>query len=307
MMFKVQGKTPHPPRWSIIPGMEESLAEVTTLVVPSAPSVHDSSGLRGGLDAQQLLEVVTALLEHADRDGPMEVVHRLLDAAVDLVPGAHWASVTMVRGGALRTLTSSHPEAERADAIQYDLGTGPCVDAAVDDSVFVTAAVHQDRRWPEYGRRVHQEVGVCSVMAHRLTLLDDSDIVAALNIYSRHADAFDDDAVRQGTLLAAQCSLLVSAHLAVDRSDNLVRALGSNREIGMAMGVLMARHHVTRDEAFAMLRHTSQDSNRKVADVAARVVDTGELPTRQDRRLDSQPALGVSPGAASHAPGKSSP
>ena len=46
----------------------------------------------------------------------------------------------------------------------------------------------------------------------------------------------------------------------------------------MAMGVLMARHHVTRDEAFAMLRRTSQDSNRKVADVAADVVDTGQLP-----------------------------
>jgi hypothetical protein len=131
---------------------------------------------------------------------------------------------------------------------------------------------------------VHEEVGVCSIMAHRLTLLDDSDVVAALNIYSRDPDAFDDDAVRQGTLSATQCSLLVSAHLAAERSDNLTKALGSNREIGMAMGVLMARRQVTRDEAFAMLRRSSQDSNRKVTEVAADVVDTGQLPAREDRR-----------------------
>jgi AmiR/NasT family two-component response regulator len=101
-----------------------------------------------------------------------------------------------------------------------------------------------------------------------------------LNIYSGAKDAFDEDAVRQGTLLAAQCSLLVSTHLAADRSDNLVKALGSNREIGMAMGVLMGRCNVTPDEAFAMLRRSSQDANRKLSEVAADVVDTGELPGR---------------------------
>jgi len=259
--------------------MDEALAEVTTLVPGATPAGGPDTST--ALDAQELLEVVNSLLEQATADGPLEVMHQLLDATVDLVPGAHWASVTMVRTKALRTLCSSHPDAERADAIQYGLGTGPCVDAALDDSVYVTGAVQDDPRWPEYGRRVHEEVGVCSVMAHRLTLLDDSDVVAALNVYSRDADAFDHDAVRQGTLLATQCSLLVSTHLAADRSDNLMKALGSNREIGMAMGVLMAKRQVTRDEAFAMLRRSSQDSNRKVTEVAADVVDTGELPAPQ--------------------------
>ena len=267
----------------IITAMDEALAEVTELVFPEPPP-DDNSSTTAGVQAQELLEVVHALLEQANTDGPLEVMHQLLDATVALVPRAHWASVTMVRGKALKTLCSSHPEAERADAIQYDLRDGPCVDAAVDDSVYVTGAVQEDDRWPEYGRRVHEEVGVSSVMAHRLALLDESDIVAALNVYSCDPDAFPEHALRQGTLLATQCSLLVSAHLAADRSDNLVKALGSNREIGMAMGVLMAKRHVTRDEAFAMLRHTSQDSNRKVAEVAADVVETGQLPAREHRR-----------------------
>ena len=123
---------------------------MTTLVVPELPPA-EGSVTSTVLDAQELLEVVDGLLEQATKDGPLEVMHQLLDATVDLVPGAHWASVTMVRKKALRTLCSSHPDAERADAIQYDMGTGPCVDAAVDDSVYVTGAVEQDDRWPEYG------------------------------------------------------------------------------------------------------------------------------------------------------------
>jgi AmiR/NasT family two-component response regulator len=45
------------------------------------------------------------------------------------------------------------------------------------------------------------------------------------------------------------------------------------------MGVLMARHRVTRDQAFGLLRMASQNSNRKLHDVALQVADTGSLPS----------------------------
>jgi AmiR/NasT family two-component response regulator len=44
------------------------------------------------------------------------------------------------------------------------------------------------------------------------------------------------------------------------------------------MGVLMTRRKVTRDEAFDLLRVTSQHSNRKVRDIALDVIEQGELP-----------------------------
>ena len=50
-------------------------------------------------------------------------------------------------------------------------------------------------------------------------------------------------------MLATHCSWLVSAMLARDRADNLARALQSNREIGVAMGILMQRHRLTREQA----------------------------------------------------------
>jgi AmiR/NasT family two-component response regulator len=54
----------------------------------------------------------------------------------------------------------------------------------------------------------------------------------------------------------------------------------SNREIGVAMGILMHRHRLDREQAFAVLRVASQDSNRKLADIALEVVETGSLSIR---------------------------
>ena len=68
--------------------------------------------------------------------------------------------------------------------------------------------------------------------------------------------------------------------LANDRARNLKRALESNREIGVAIGVLMHEHRLSRVQAFDVLRAASQDSNRKLADIAIEVVDTGTLSIR---------------------------
>jgi AmiR/NasT family two-component response regulator len=46
----------------------------------------------------------------------------------------------------------------------------------------------------------------------------------------------------------------------------------------MAMGVLMGRGGVTRDEAFTLLRQAAQHLCRKLREVAADVVETGHLP-----------------------------
>jgi hypothetical protein len=62
--------------------------------------------------------------------------------------------------------------------------------------------------------------------------------------------------------------------------ENLETALGTNREIGTAMGILMASHKLSRDQSFDLLRRVSQNSHVKLRDVAVEVADTGavELP-----------------------------
>jgi signal transduction histidine kinase/DNA-binding response OmpR family regulator/PAS domain-containing protein len=65
---------------------------------------------------------------------------------------------------------------------------------------------------------------------------------------------------------------------AQDLAANLRLALSSNREIGAAIGILMASRRVTADDAFDLLRRASQAQHRKLRDIAAEVTLTGLLP-----------------------------
>ena len=57
----------------------------------------------------------------------------------------------------------------------------------------------------------------------------------------------------------------------------LETALEHSRDIGAAIGILMALHRLTRQQAFDMLRETSMARNVKLHALAARVVETGSL------------------------------
>jgi DNA-binding response OmpR family regulator/two-component sensor histidine kinase len=57
-------------------------------------------------------------------------------------------------------------------------------------------------------------------------------------------------------------------------------ALDSNRVIGTAVGIVMASYRLTGQQGFQLLVTASQNTNSKLRDIAARVVDTGALPLR---------------------------
>jgi AmiR/NasT family two-component response regulator len=54
----------------------------------------------------------------------------------------------------------------------------------------------------------------------------------------------------------------------------------------MAMGILMGTHKITQEQAFTLLRIVSQNTNRRVADIATDVVDAGvlDLPRGLDKK-----------------------
>jgi hypothetical protein len=134
---------------------------------------------------------------------------------------------------------------------------------------------------------------VSSVLWQRFTLLGEPEVMAALTMYSERRDAFDERAAGMGLVLASHGSLLVTAALARGRATNLLRGLESNCEIGVAMGILMQQHGISRDAAFDVLRAASQHSNRKLAEVASEVADTGILAVHQQRAVPVKPARAV--------------
>ena len=72
--------------------------------------------------------------------------------------------------------------------------------------------------------------------------------------------------------------LAIEAALGEDKADNLQMALLRSRTIGAAIGILMERHRINADDAFKLLGTVSQNTNTKLVEVAADLVDTGNLP-----------------------------
>ncbi|WP_374969573.1 hypothetical protein [Terrabacter sp. BE26] len=104
----------------------------------------------------------------ASRDAnPFEAVTRL---AVQRVASARAASVTTLRQEHFVTAGCSDDLGRRADAIQYELGSGPCLDAIVDQTVYQPKDLAADDRWPEFGRRVVAELGIHSMLSFRMNL-----------------------------------------------------------------------------------------------------------------------------------------
>ena len=73
---------------------------------------------------------------------------------------------------------------------------------------------------------------------------------------------------------------------AVTERDNLNRAVAARHRIGLAQGILMSRHQITAEQAFALLRRQSQNTHAKPRTIAQTVIQTGDLPSARRVRSD---------------------
>ena len=204
------------------------------------------------------------------------VLEGLIQATVRRIPGAEWVSITQYRAPNFQTVASTDPRATRADELQYALGSGPCLDAIVENTIFRPDDIAHDPLWPEYGRRVSEQFGVASMLSFRLEIEAD-EVVGCLNMYSRELSAFSDADLPMGLLLATHAAWALATQIANNKAATLQHAVESNRDIGIAIGILMSTHKITRDAAFDLLRITSQSSHRKLREVATDVMETGIL------------------------------
>jgi GAF domain-containing protein len=208
---------------------------------------------------------------------PERTRDRITRAAVATVDGCDHAAISIIhRRGGLSTVSATDDVPRRVDFIQYDVGEGPCLDAMAERQTCVIDDLVGDERWPLFAGRAVEETGVRSMLSFRLFVQGDT--IGALSLYSRRPVAFDEHSCAVGTVLAAHAAVAMSAAREREHAEQLKDALRSSRGIGMAIGVLMGRGGVTEDEAFTSLRQTSQHVHRKLREVAAEVVDTGQLP-----------------------------
>lgn len=195
-----------------------------------------------------------------------------VDRAVSLVNGCDHAGFTINEKGGLCTRVSSDDLVRRANALQHELGEGPCLDVLRDQDTLISANLAEERRWPTWAPRVHGELQVSSMMS--LLVFTDKHAFGALSLYSREDRRFDADDLAVGQALADQLSVVMAAE---GQIDQLGLALRNRTLIGQAQGVLMARLDIGEDQAIDYLRRVSSHSNRKLIDVAEEIARTRKL------------------------------
>jgi GAF domain-containing protein len=195
-----------------------------------------------------------------------------------VLPGDPATSVTIVSDGRPRTVAASDPLAGDLDAAQYRRGDGPGLFAATTGRLAEVPDTGSDPRWPDFGREA-AERGCRSVLSVPMPVQEL--VSGGLNVYLRGLDTADADAqalaVRFASYAVVPVSNLYLYANAMERADHLQTALDSRPVIDQAKGILMERFKLTADQAFQALAQVSMETNRKVRDVAQRLVETGEL------------------------------
>jgi hypothetical protein len=214
--------------------------------------------------ADLMTTVADTLRAPVTSDDSLEVI---TTNAAATIPGITRASISVTSGdGTIETLAPTDPIAAEADQLQYDLGEGPCLDAALTEPVVQVDDLATDQRWPHYGPKA-AALGMCSQLAFQFRAAPR--VRGALNLYADTPQVFDEDARYIAGMYADWAAVLLgwSRH-----EETMSEALESRTTIGTAIGILMERYQLDANRAFAFLVRTSQTGNIKLRDVAAGVV-----------------------------------
>jgi len=216
-------------------------------LVEAMAKVSDS--LRYPIDVDESLQMITA-------------------STVDAIPPIDHASISVTaKNGRIQTLAPTDQIAVRADELQYEVGQGPCLRAALDEPIVQVDDLAGDVRWPVFGPKAAESLQLGSQIAFQFRA--DPHVRGALNLYADQPHSIDMETRQLGAMFAN----LAAVALGWSRQkDNLSKALDSRGLVGQAIGVVMERYRLDPDRAFAFLLRVSQSENIKLRDVAAGIV-----------------------------------
>jgi hypothetical protein len=242
--------------------------------VPADPGWYSAtagSAVCGSAARSCLEHVMAAVGQRPGRHDAEAVVHRLVASAVDAVPGADAGGVAELTGDRVRCRVVTLPVVKELHRLAVARAEGPIPEAvrARPGAAIVTdlddTAV---RRWPHWATRA-RSAGVGATLT---VVLPGSTRrrTRMLTLCGPVPGTFD----ATGAVLAqAFAAPLAVALQAAHRVAALERGLASRDLIGQAKGALMARHGLDATAAFEQLVRISQETNTRLAEVAARLVD----------------------------------
>ena len=207
--------------------------------------------------------------EHGDVE---RTLHSITNAAVRTVPGAEFASISLVTGRRVTPSGATSQLAGEIDALQTQYDQGPCLDSLRERDTVHVDDFATERRWPRFSTEASRR-GAGSLLSFQL--FTDGANFGALNLYARVPRAFDAESESIGKIFASHAAIALSA---ARQEENLRRALDGRDLIGQAKGILMERYRLTAPQAFELLVSASTHTNRKLFDVADELTSTGAMP-----------------------------
>ncbi|MGW0162606.1 GAF and ANTAR domain-containing protein [Mycobacterium sp. NPDC003323] len=221
----------------------------------------------------EMLGALAGQLQHQRETSA--TLQTIVAGAVDMVPGARWAGVSVVTDGRVETEAATGPIIGELDHAQTSLDEGPWEQALRRHRSVHVADMSTDARWPRLGQAAVRR-GVRSALWLRLFATEGR--LAVLTIYGDEPGVFAANSLLIGDVLAQHASF---AMLGAEAEDQFNQALASRDLIGQAKGLLMHERKLNGLQAFELLIKTSQNANIKLVEVARWLVSEHEatLPT----------------------------
>jgi hypothetical protein len=222
------------------------------------------------------LGLISEALTSAVAPDPATALGGVLERLLPAVQGARWASITSCHStdDQPSTAAATARPALDADVIQYASGQGPSLEAS-QGVVVLAGDAELASRWPDFAYEARRATPVRAVLSHPVPAPAEP---AAVNFYGDDPAALTAAAVPAAAVGASVVGVALAGLAARSRADNLQVALTSSRQMGAAIGIVMARSRCTYEQAFADIRAVSQRAHRKMRDLAEDVILTGALP-----------------------------
>lgn len=226
-----------------------------------------------------LADEITAVFARATRlllteETVSHALRLITDAATAAIPGALGAGVSLIDSSGLRqTAAASGAVVAAADALQYELGEGPCITAWATGETVLVEDLASERRWQRWAPAA-SDLGISSSVS--CPLLSGGLALGAVKVYSDGAQPAGNGMVRLAELFAEQATIFVihshAREAARTLSDRLQESLAQRDTISMAKGLLMARNGANDEVAHRELMMLSRRSGKPLALVAAELL-----------------------------------
>lgn len=198
-------------------------------------------------------------------DDPTAVLDAIVELVTSTVPGADHVSLASLRPDeSLVTRAANDDVARLMDRLETEAGEGPCLDSIEQDSVQRDPDIATHSTWPRLAGLVLDRTPVRGMLGYQL--LGGARSRSALNLFSDEADVFTEAVADEAALLAGFASVALTAVEGRETADALRDRLGEERELGRAVGLVMAAHRVTEAEALRRLASASHGATGRLSD-----------------------------------------